>query len=34
MTKYKNAKKKAYFAKKNASNYSVLNCEKYYRLII
>lgn len=34
MTKYKNAKKKAYFAKKNVSNYSVLNCEKYYRLVI
>tara|TARA_A100001015_G_scaffold319353_1_gene441976 strand:+ start:941 stop:2023 length:1083 start_codon:yes stop_codon:yes gene_type:complete len=34
MTKYKNAKKKTLFAKKNVSNYSVLNCEKYYRLVI
>ena len=32
MNKYKDAKKKASYAKKNVSNYSILNCEKYYQL--
>lgn len=31
---YGNAKKKAYFAKKMISNYSILNCEKYYELVL
>ena len=31
MNKYKDAKKKASYAKKNVSNYSILNCEKYYQ---
>ena len=30
---YKAAKKKAFFAKKKVSNYSILNCDKYYQLI-
>ena len=29
---YKDAKKKTLFAKKNVSNFSILNCEKYYQL--
>ena len=32
LNKYKDAKKKASYAKKNVSNYSILNCEKYYQL--
>ena len=34
MNKYKDAKKKASYAKKNVSNYSILNCEKYYQLAL
>ena len=34
MTKYKDAKKKASYAKINVSNYSILNCEKYYQLAL
>ena len=34
MNKYKEAKKKASYAKKNVSNYSILNCEKYYQLAL
>jgi len=29
---YKDAKKKTLFAKKNVSNFSILNCEKYHQL--
>jgi len=31
---YKEAKKKVFFAKKNVSNYSILNCKKYHQLIL
>ena len=31
---YKDAKKKALVAKKNASNYSILNCKKYHQLFL
>ena len=34
MNKYKDAKKKASYAKKNVSNYSILNCDKYYQLAL
>jgi len=34
MNKYKDAKKKASYAKKNVSNFSILNCEKYYQLAL
>jgi glycosyltransferase involved in cell wall biosynthesis len=34
MDKYKEAKTKASYAKKNVSNYSILNCDKYYQLAL
>jgi glycosyltransferase involved in cell wall biosynthesis len=34
MNKYNDAKKKASYAKKNVSNYSILNCDKYYQLVL